>query len=171
MVQRFGTANLVGGNSWQLIGSPPEIVWKALLDTYHYRRTLPAVLEATLVKDRGNQRIVFLRQGSGLIQVTNYLRLSIRADRKEMDFCIEEKLPHSIKTGWGFFAIRPYGKGNSVLAYGVMVDVGNNLIAEIVKGSTREWMLKVPWLVKKFVEGSGRWLYRQPPVKSPKTVG
>jgi hypothetical protein len=160
ITQRRGPFNLVGGNSWQVINAPPERVWRALLDTYYYRRTLPAVLEATLVKDKGNQRVVFLRQGSRLIQVTNYLRLSVRADRKELDFCVDEHLPHSIKAGWGFFAVRSYAKAKSVLAYGVMVDVGDNLVAELMRGTTREWMLKVPWLVKRFVEGRGRYLYR-----------
>jgi hypothetical protein len=161
MSQRRGPYNLVGGNSWQLIGSPPEIVWRALLDTYHYRRTIPAVLESALIKDKGKERIVFLRQGSRFLQVTNYLKLSIRADSKEIDFTIDEKLPHSIKAGWGFFTVRSYSKGTSVLAYGIMVDVGDNLVAEIVGGSAREWMLKVPWLVKRFLQGSGRYLYRK----------
>jgi hypothetical protein len=160
IAQRRGPFNLVGGNSWQVIAAPPEMVWRALLDTYYYRRTLPAVLEANLVKDTGNQRVVFLRQGSRFIQITDYLRLSIRADRKEMDFCIDERLPHSIKAGWDFFAVRTYGKAKTVLAYGVMVDVGDNLVAELMRGTTREWMLKVPSLVKRFVEGRGRWLYR-----------
>lgn len=160
IAQRRGPFNLVGGNSWQVINAPPEIVWRALLDTYYYRRTLPAVLEANLVKNKGDQRVVFLRQGSSLIQITNYLRLSVRADRKELDFCIDEHLPHSVKAGWGFFAVRAHAKAKSVLAYGVMVDVGDNLVAELMRGTTREWMLKVPWLVKRFVEGRGRYLYK-----------
>jgi hypothetical protein len=158
--QRRGPFHLVGGNSWQLIGSPAENVWRALLDTYHYRRTIPAVLESTLIRDRGQERIVFLRQGSRFLQVTYYLKLSIRADRKEIDFCIDDKLPHSIKTGWGFFSVRPYSQGTSVLAYGVMVDVGDNFLADLVRGSAREWMLKVPSQVKRFLEGRGRYLYR-----------
>jgi hypothetical protein len=42
----------------------------------------------------------------------------------------------------------------------VMADIGAGIFGALVRDDVHDWMLKVPYTVKRFIEGSGRWLYR-----------
>lgn len=155
-----GSLRLVGGSSWQVIDARPEVVWKALLDTQHYPRMMPQVLEAKLVAQEDRKRTVFMRQGaSGLVEKTYYLDVRIDEGRKDITFSIDEQRPHDLRAAWGFYTVRPYKGGRTLLAYGVMADIGDGLLVGLVRDEVHEWMLRTPWMIKRFVEGSGRALY------------
>ena len=42
-----------------------------------------------------------------------------------------------------------------------MADLDVGALGSLMRGDVHEWLLKVPWTVKRFVEGSGRWIYKQ----------
>ncbi len=157
-----GELRLMGGSSWQVIDAAPEIVWRALLDTPRYHRMMPQVLEARLVRTRDNQRTVFLRQGAeGLLEAKYYLRVNVHEQQRDITFTVDEKMPHDgLRAAWGFYTVRPYGEGKTLLAYGVMADIGGGMVAGLVRHNVHDWMLRTPWMVKRFVEGSGKRLYR-----------
>jgi ribosome-associated toxin RatA of RatAB toxin-antitoxin module len=152
---------LMGGSSWQLINASPEIVWRALLDTPHYPRMMPQVIEARLVATRDDQRTVFMRQGSaGLLEAKYHLKVKVDAVRRGLTFSVDERLPHEVVEGvWGFYNVQPYGERQTLLAYGVMADIRGGVLGGVLRGSMHEWMLRTPWMIKRFVEGSGRWIY------------
>jgi hypothetical protein len=124
---------------------------------------MPEVLEARLVGGDGNQRKVFMRQGArGVLEASYYLKVNIHEDRRDITFAVDEQMPHAmLKAAWGFYTVRPYRDGKTLLAYGVMADIGEGLLAGVVRNNVHEWMLRTPWLVKRFLEGSGRRLYQQ----------
>jgi ribosome-associated toxin RatA of RatAB toxin-antitoxin module len=157
-----GGMKLMGGSSWQVIDAPPEVVWRALLDTPRYHRMLPQVLEAKLVRKSDNTRTVFLRQGAqGLMEAKYYLRVNVHEERRDITFTIDDELPHEgLRAAWGFYTVRNYRDGKTLLAYGVMADIGGGLMAAVMRGHVHDWMLRTPSLVKRFLEGSGRGLYR-----------
>jgi hypothetical protein len=168
LVREQGDRRLMGGTSWQVIDAQPEVVWQALLDTPYYPRMLPQVSEARLVSETDTKRTVFVRHGGGLTQTSYYLDVQIDRLRHDMSFRIDASRPHGIRAAWGFYAVRAYAEGKTLLAYGVMADIGNGLGSMLLRGSVHEWMMKVPWMVKRFVEGSGRYLYgRQKPAAAP----
>ena len=152
---------LMGGSSWQVIDAAPSSVWRALLDTSRYHKMMPEVLEARLVRGDANERTVFMRQGSrGLMEARYYLKVRVYEDRQDITFAVDEQKPHEqLKAAWGFYTVRPYKGGRTLLAYGIMADIGEGLLAGVVRNEVHEWMLKTPWLVKRFLEGSGRRLY------------
>ena len=160
VIKRKGSLNLMGGTSWQVINAPPKTVWRALLDTPHYHRMMPQVLEARLVSKERDSRTVYMKQGQSLFHTSYYLKVKIHRDRRDITFQIDESRPHSLKAAWGFYSVRPYDKQRTLLAYGVMADIGHGLVSAIMRTTVHEWMLKVPWMVKRFVEGSGRWIYK-----------
>jgi len=157
-----GELRLMGGSSWQVIDATPEIVWRALLDTPRYHRMMPQVLEARLVRARDNQRTVYLRQGAeGLLEAKYYLRVNVHEEQRDITFAVDDKMPHDgLRAAWGFYTVRPYGQGKTLLAYGVMADIGGGMVAGLVRHNVHDWMLRTPWMVKRFVEGSGKRLYR-----------
>jgi ribosome-associated toxin RatA of RatAB toxin-antitoxin module len=153
--------HLLGGSSWQVIDATPEVVWAALLDTQYYPRMMPQVLEARLVESRDSQRTVYMRQGrAGLMERAYYLKVNLDADRKDISFAIDERRPHDLRAAWGFYTVRPYDGGRTLLAYGIMADLGDGLLLGLVRDEVHDWMLRTPWMVKRFVENTGRHLYR-----------
>jgi hypothetical protein len=162
MSERRGSLDLLGGTSYQLINAPLRVVWSALLDTQYYHRMMPRVLEARLVSAQASQRTVFMRQGAGPFERNYYLTVNIREERGDITFSVDERRPHDLRAAWGFYNVRPYADGTkTLLAYGVMADLDVGALGGLVKGDVHEWLLKVPWTVKRFVEGSGRWIYKQ----------
>jgi hypothetical protein len=155
-----GALRLIGGSSFQVIDASPEVVWRAVLDTPYYKRTLPQVTEARVIEDHGATRKIFVRHGSGLIQASYYLNLHIDPPQREVKFRLDESNPHDVRAAFGFYSVRPYPGGRAVLAYGVMADIGDGLGTLLMRSSVHEWMMKVPYMMKRFVEGSGRYIYR-----------
>ena len=156
-----GGKRLMGGSSWQMIDAAPEAVWRALLDTSHYHKMMPQVLEARVVGKQDNVRTVFLRQGAeGWVEAKYYLRVSVHEERHDITFTVDDSKPREVlRSAWGFYTVRPYRDGRTLLAYGVMADIGTGFMAGVMRHNVHEWMLRTPWLIKRFVEGSGRKLY------------
>jgi hypothetical protein len=152
---------LMGGSSWQVINAAPTSVWRALLDTPRYHKMMPEVLEARLVQTDDTQRTVFMRQGArGVVEARYYLKVRVYEDRHDITFAVDDKRPHELlKAAWGFYTVRPYKGGKTLLAYGVMADIGEGLLAGVMRSEVHDWMLRTPWMVKRFLEGSGRRLY------------
>jgi hypothetical protein len=164
ITERRGALQLMGGSSWQVIDAPPEVVWQALLDTPHYHRMLPQVIEARLVSERENGRTVYLRQGTSLVHTSYYLDVRVDHDRRDLSFRMDESRDNGIRAAWGFYNAQPFGADKTLLTYGVMADIGDGIVGAVMRPTVHEWMMKVPWMIKRFVEGSGRHLYA-PPVK------
>jgi hypothetical protein len=159
-----GDLRLMGGTSWQVIDAAPAVVWAALQDTAHYSRMLPQLREARVVRDAGDSRTLYLRHGSSIAQTSYYLDVRVDRGRRSMTFRVDETRAHGIRAAWGFYAVRSYTNGRSLLVYGVMADIGDGLVTALLRSTVHEWMMKVPWMVKRFVEGSGRGLYDDAPV-------
>ena len=161
VAQRKGSLDLLGGTSYQIIDAAPEVVWKALLDTPRYRHMMPRVIEARLVHDATDERTVFMRQGAeGFIEKDYYLRVKVDRERRDLTFVIDERRPHDLDAAWGFYSVRAYPEGRTLLTYGVMADIGDGLLVSLLGHSFQKWLLRSPWMVKRFVEGSGAHLYR-----------
>jgi hypothetical protein len=160
ITQRNGTIQMMGGTSWQVVNAPPSILWQALLDTSHYHRMLPQVVEAKLVRSAGATRSVFVRHGGGLLAPSYYLDLELAANQRSVRFKVDPSRARGVRAAWGFYELRPYAQGRTLLVYGVMADIGDGLLTSLVRSTVHEWMMKVPWMVKRFVEGSGRYIYK-----------
>ena len=157
--ERRGGLSLMGGSSWQVIDAAPEVVWAALLDTSHYHRFLPQLASARLVHEAGTTRTVFMEH-AGMLAPSYYLALRIDPARRHITFKLDDRRPHGIRAAWGFYAVRAHG-ARTLLAYGVKADIGDSVLSSVLRASAHEWMMKVPWMVKRFVEGSGRYIYRK----------
>jgi ribosome-associated toxin RatA of RatAB toxin-antitoxin module len=170
--ERRGTQTLVGGTSWQMIALPADAVWRALLDTARYPKMLPACTAARVLATRGDQRTVALVHEVGPIRADYALNARVDASRRDLTFAIDPARPHSVRTAWGFFTVRAQGASRSVLSYGLMADYGDGLFGGLLRPKLREWSLRVPALVKAFVEGEGRARYLPgPPLREGFVAG
>lgn len=170
--ERRGAQMLVGGASWQLIALPADAVWRALLDTARYPRMLPACTSARVLASRGEQRTVSLVHEVGPIRASYSLLARAVAARRDLTFSLDPSRPHSVRAAWGFFTVRPQGASRSVLSYGLMADYGDGLFGGLLRPKLREWSLRVPSLIKAFVEGEGRARYlAEPPLREGVAAG
>lgn len=158
--ERRGPLTLIGGTSFQVVDLPPGAVWRALHDDpEHIRQMLPQVQGARLIRQAENLRVIRFDHRAGMVRASYAMRFQYDDSQKAVLFQLDESQPHSIRAGWGFMRVRSWGDGQTLLSYGAMVDVGDGLISGLVRPTLHEWILKVPWTLKNYVEGSGRERY------------
>jgi hypothetical protein len=120
----------------------------------------PAGDASTKSAKSASERTVFVRQGQkGIAEKRYYLRLNVDQAKRDITFAMDDARPHDLRAAWGFYTVRPYKDGRTLLAYGILADLGGGILESVFGDEIHEWMLKTPWMVKRFVEGSGRRLY------------
>ncbi|MBX3246553.1 MAG: hypothetical protein KF901_05160 [Myxococcales bacterium] len=158
--ERRGPLTLIGGTSFQVVDLPPGAVWRALHDDPdHLRQMLPQVHAARIVRRAENLRVIRFEHRAGVVRAAYAMRLQYDDSQKAVMFQLDESEPHSIRAGWGFMRVRSWGNGQTLLSFGAMVDVGQGLIGGLVRPTLHEWILKIPWTMKNYVEGAGRERY------------
>ncbi|MBW2464662.1 MAG: SRPBCC family protein [Deltaproteobacteria bacterium] len=154
--QSRGSLHLVGGVSYQVINASPDAVWAAMGEPRQWRRMLPQVTESRQVAGEGSERTIYLRQSQGPISKSYYLRATYEESRRELTFVLDTNRPHDLRAAWGFMSVHQYGDGRSLLSYGAMVDIGDGLLASMIRGTMHEWLLRVPSTIKRYVESAIR---------------
>jgi hypothetical protein len=69
-----------------------------------------------------------------------------------MRFRLDRSRPSSIRDAFGELRVTPYPQGRSVVSLAILADVGEGLVAGLVRSNVHEWMLRVPAQLKKYVE-------------------
>lgn len=149
---RRGRFQLMGGTSYQVIDAPLSHVWATLLDTSSYPHMLPQVTRARLVSKRDGHRVVYFEQGAGPLVVSNYVELKIDEGTHEIGFHLDRTRDNALEAAYGLYTLRKYGKGRTLLVYAVMADIGDGLLKSLVRDAVHEWMLKVPWTIRGYIE-------------------
>jgi carbon monoxide dehydrogenase subunit G len=158
-MQRRGNQHLFGGTAWQVIDLAPDVVWRAVHDVRRYSRMLPRVEKSEEVDHEGSVRTVRIDHDSGPLDISYHVRLQFFDSRRDVFFQLDRKRPGSLDAAYGFIRITPWHGGKTLLSFGVLADVGDGILAGALRAKVHKWMLKVPWTLKKFVEGSGRSRY------------
>ena len=154
--ERRGPLRLFGGTSYILVDLPVDSVWRALNDhSRYYRHMLPQVAAAREVARNGNiDRVIQFRHDVGVVNAGYSLRFEYDATAKTVMFRLDPGRAHDIRAAWGFFRLQPRGQGQTLVSFGAMVDVGNGLISGALQSRLHEWVLKIPWTFKRYIEGS-----------------
>jgi len=160
--ERRGGMLLIGGTSYQVVDLSPERVWRALSDRAGYlRRMLPQTEEVVELRRQGDIRTLRLTHEYGIVSASYAVSFQYDDGAKTIIFRLDESEPHDLRAGWGFIKLRPWGDDGdkTLIAFGMMADVGSGLVSGALRPTLHEWMLKVPWTIKKYLEGSGRRRY------------
>lgn len=162
--QRRGSMQLIGGASFQVIDLPRDAIWRALSDTHAYRHMLPQVQSSEQVAQVATTRTIRMRHHRGVIDVAYCLDLTFQERDGLVLFQLDESRPHDIRAGWGYIRVHPWSEARTLVSFGVLVDVGEGLLAGLMSPTFQEWLLKIPLTMKWYVEGSGRSRYASAPV-------
>ncbi|QQR89919.1 MAG: SRPBCC family protein [Myxococcales bacterium] len=150
-VQERGGLRLTGGTSWQIISASPEDVWKTITNTNKYKYIFPFVVSAKLLKQKGSKRIVLLEHAKGPLSVSYALLGVTEEDKKELTFQLDTSRPHDIKAAWGFFTVRPWKDGKSILSYGIMLDTGDGFFKSMLREQISNTVLNVPRRIRRYI--------------------
>jgi ribosome-associated toxin RatA of RatAB toxin-antitoxin module len=156
---RRGSRILVGGTSWQVVSLPADAVWRAVVDVPRYVHLLPNCAEARVVATHGERRTVYVRHESGPLTAVYHLSAHFDATRRDLTFNVDPSRPRSIEAAWGFLTVRSFDDSRSLVSFGAMVDLGSGLFGGLMRESIHAVVLRVPAMLKRFVEGAGRRRY------------
>lgn len=144
---------LIGGMSWQLVDANVDTVFAALTDEHAHVKYLPAAEDVRKVEP-GPPPILFVQHRLGLIRAGYFVRASADSSRHSLRIHLDRSRPSSIRDAWAELRVYPYGDHRSVVSLIVMADLGDSLVIRVIRGNIHTWMLRVPELLKRHVEGS-----------------
>jgi len=144
-----GRFRYLGGTSFIRVRAPHARVWALALDTSRYTRLIPGVVEARLIEDHGDTRLVYLRHQLSLVRAAYFAHVTIDREAHTVHFELDRSRPHDVRAGRGFLTVDPYRGGReAILTWGVMADPGSSVVRGIFGGVIEDWILKVPWCVR-----------------------
>ncbi len=151
--RREGGNTYIGGTSWMRVRAPREQVWDAIVNAANYPRLIPGVDTARVVEERGDERIVYLRHSYSFVSAAYFAR--VRVDRRHwtIHFELDPTQPHDVRDGRGFITLDRYRGDETIVTWGVMADVGSGILTGVFAPVIYDWILRVPWCVRGFVEG------------------
>jgi hypothetical protein len=139
-----GDHHYIGGLTYTVLDASPDEVAALLDDADALQKVLPRTKDAHYTGRLGGDRLLELTQGNALMQATYTVR--IKRDPSEARFWLEPSLPHGIDDAWGFFRWQSWGEGQTLLTYGVLVDVGG---IGVFEDRIRAALLSVPQHVRR----------------------
>lgn len=142
-----GDRRYVGGLTYTVIDAPPAEVAALLDDAEALQKVLPRTRHARFTGAIGPDRLLEVTQGNALVQATYTVR--IQRDPSEARFWLDPSLPHGIEDAWGFFRWQAWGESQTLLTYGVLVDVGQGLFTGLFEDRFRAALLSVPQHVRR----------------------
>jgi len=156
--ERRGPLRLIGGSSFQLIDTPPGDSWASVNEvSSEYRHMLPQVHRSREVSRSGNVRVIEFVHRVGPVSVEYSLRFTFDPEAHTLLFQLDETRPHDIRAAWGYLRIRGYEGNRTLVSFGTLVDVGDSgVISGLMQPTIHEWIMKIPWTVKRYVNGRGR---------------
>ncbi len=157
--QTRGQMHLMGGQAWQVVDLPPEVVWRAIRDVRSYDHLLPGVDNLRVISRDNAGATIRLHHRRGIVRATYYLKLQFSNGQKIVLFRLDDQHESDLEAGWGFFRVQPYQGGRTLLSYGVQLDLGRGLIVGALRPVLHSWLLRVPQTAKRYIEGSGRSRY------------
>lgn len=144
---------LIGGMAWQLIDADVETVYAALGDPHAQVKYLPAAEEVREIEP-GPPQVLFVQHRLGLIRAGYFVRTRYDPAQHSVRILLDHTRPASIRDAWAELRVHPYGKERCVVSLIVMADLGDSLVIRLIRSNVHTWMLRVPLLLKRYVEGS-----------------
>ena len=146
-----GGFNYLGGNSWLRVRAPIDRVWQTVRDPSTYPRLIPSLTDVSVIEERPGSRLVRMQHRHSFATASYYARIRIDDERRHMSFALDRSRPHDLRAGRGFITLSSY-RGDTIVAWGVLADIGGGVVMQVFGPFLYDWMLKVPRCVRGEVE-------------------
>lgn len=142
-----GERRYIGGLTYTVLDAPPADVAALLDDAEALQKVLPRTKDAHFAGSIDGDRLLEVTQGNALVQATYTVR--IRREPSEARFWLEPSLPHGIDDAWGFFRWQAWSDNQTLLTYGILVDVGPGILRDFFEDRFRAALMSVPQHVRR----------------------
>lgn len=146
-----GRSQLFGGTSWQRVHAPIDRVWATVRDVSVYPRLIPSLERVRVVANDGDTRIVHMEHVYSIASSSYYVRMEIDEEQHAIRFALDPSRPHDIQAGRGFVSLSSY-RGDTIVAWGMLADVGGGALLQVFGPFLNEWLLLPPRCVRDEVE-------------------
>jgi carbon monoxide dehydrogenase subunit G len=123
-------------------------VWRAVLDIRNYPRLIPGVVEARMVEDDGDDRVIFLRHRYSFVHAAYFAKIHVDEPSHILRFELDRSRPRDVGGGRGFLSVASYRGTDSIVTWGVLADAGGGLLSGVFAPLLQDWILRVPWCVR-----------------------
>jgi hypothetical protein len=147
-VERWGR-RYVGGVSYVVVDAGVDEVAGLLGDVGAWQRILPRTRAAQVVGFAGDDPLVEVTHGTALVKASYTMR--VHREGRGVRFWMDPGRRHDIEDAWGFLRVEPLENGQTVLTYGILVDMGPGLLRNLFEGRVQELALSVPDRVRTMV--------------------
>ena len=146
-----GDAHFIGGMSWQVVDVDAETVWRTASEITQYPKFLPAVVEARRLNMVEGAERVFIRHEYSVIDASYCVLVSKDPQQRALKFRLDHTQPSAIDEAFGEMRITALGPSKSVISFSIFVDVGDGIIARLLRSQVHEWTLRVPDQLRKYL--------------------
>jgi hypothetical protein len=144
-----GGKRYVGGVSYAVVDARPDQVAYLISDVGAWRRILPKTRAAQVVGVSGGDQLVEITHGNAIVQASYTLR--VRRNDNGMRFWVDPGHRHDIEDAWGYLRLEPLPNGQTVVVYGILVDMGPGMMRDMFEDRVRDLALSVPDRVRGLV--------------------
>ena len=152
--QQRGELKLIGGQSWQVIDRSPEDTWELLVRTMEHHKFIPGANESNLLSSSRKKKRTELIHTSGPISISYQIDLTFNSDKRTMMIQFVPNSSKHVRAGWGFAKIRPWHNDQTLISFGMLIDIGEGLLTGFIRPAVQRWLLLVPSDIKRYVEAS-----------------
>jgi hypothetical protein len=149
---RGGDGWYVGGVSYQVVRARPREVLLALADVRSLPKALPHTASAELVSSNGRTAKIELVQGKAPFFVTYTIVLDQALHDDSIRFWLDPGRPHDVRDVWGFFRVREFGPGHTLVTVAAAVDLGPGFARLFFEDRVQRTILRAPAQIRRFVE-------------------
>lgn len=142
-----GASRLYGGASWQRVEAPIERVWALATDPASLTELIPSLDQARVLEERDRSRVVYMHHSFGVAETSYHVRMDLDDATHTLRFRLDRTRPHDIHEGRGYLALHRYREG-TIVEWGMLVDPGGGMVAQIFGPMLDEWLLLPPRCVR-----------------------
>ncbi|MEO7331823.1 MAG: hypothetical protein ABI193_24820 [Minicystis sp.] len=142
-----------GGVSYAIVDASPAEVMAVLLDPASYTSILARTIDAQVTGKKGENMLLFLRQGSRRYGTAAYTLAVRRETPSLLRFWLDPDYPHEIEDCWGYFKLTPEGPSGTkcLLTYAALVRLESGLFRLLFTEKIRGYALDTPALVRAYL--------------------
>jgi hypothetical protein len=146
----------VGGVAYAVVEAHADDLASLIARPDGWQHVLPRTRSVRWMGSIAGDRVIEMTHGTALLQAKYSLRF--RRSGRSIRFWMDPAYPHDIEDAWGFVRTQDLPGGRTLVAYGVLIDMGPGLLRDLFEGTVLDAALTVPqrvrgWLLERSAQG------------------
>jgi hypothetical protein len=151
-----GGRRYVGGVAYAMVDARADDLAALIAKPDAWRRVLPKTRSVRWMGSIAGDRVIEMTHGTALLQAKYTLRF--RRVGRSIRFWMDPAYPHDIEDAWGFVRTQDLPGGRTLVAYGVLIDMGPGLMRDLFEETVLDAALTVPqrvrgWVLERSAQG------------------